>query len=187
MSSLRDELRSLTVGLPTRKARKKLVTLRDPSQPKRREPVYDDVGEPVLVHAKDAHGELKHDDAGAPVMEHEHRLVRPPLLLRDGNPAQVEVREPAVKLRSAILRAAGLDPTNPASFDQARYQTECVIALTYEPGTNVQIYADADRQGLLAQLAGGFLDDIYEAASELMSLDVDEKAVEKNSKGTASV
>lgn len=181
MSSLRDQLRSLTVGATARKARTKLVTLRDATAPANVvDVVYGDDGLPVKEQATDAHGELQYDSAGAPVMRVKTRWVRPALLLSDGKEAVVEVREPSVKLRSAILRAAGLDPTDATKFDQARYQAECVIALTYEPGTNVQVFSEADRPALLQQLAGGFSDDIFEAATELMAMNVDEKELAKN-------
>lgn len=181
MSSLRDQLRSLTVGATARKARTKLVVLRDATKPATIvEVVYGDDGHAVQEQATDAHGELMFDASGAPVKREKTRRVRPALLLADGTTAVVEVREPSVKLRSAILRAAGLDPTDPTKFDQARYQAEAVIALTYEPGTNVQVFSEADRPALLQQLAGGFSDDIFQAATELMAMNVDEKELAKN-------
>lgn len=185
--SNRDMLRSLTLGAPPRQMRKRLVTLRDASQPRRPEDELDEEGQPVLEQATDGNGEQLFDETGKPVMRTKQRYRHPPLLLQDGKLAQVEVREPGIKQRAAIYRAAGVSAAGEESkFDMAQLQVETVVALTYEPGTNIKIYSEADKPALLAQLAGGFVDDIFEVAQPLMN-SAKEQDVEKNSKGTASV
>lgn len=181
MSSLREKLRSLTLGAPQRQMRRVLVTLRDASKPRVLELERDAEGQPKLEQQLDEKKKPKFDDDGKPVMVEVKRLRHPPLLLDDGQPAQVEVREPGLKQRSAIYRAAGITGNEGEGIDMAQLQVEAVVALTYEPGSNVKIYTDADKPALLAQLAGGFVDDIFEVASEVMNVTkAQEETVSKN-------
>jgi len=179
--SARDSLRSLTLGAPLRQMRTRLVAIRDASQPKRLEPEVDEEGTIVLEQAKDEQGKPLFDDTGKPVMREKKRYRFPPAIdPNTGKPAYVEVREPGLKLRAAIFRAAGLASAGEdRTIDMAALQVETVIALTYEPGTNVKIFNDADKPALMAQLAGGFVDDIFEVAQPLLNAK-DEKEIEKN-------
>lgn len=179
--SLREKLRSLTLGAPQRQMRKVLVPLRDASQPRVLESELDAEGKPKLEQALDERKRPVFDDDGKPVMREVKRYRHPPLQLEDGTCAVVEVREPGIKLRSAIYRAAGVSSPDveKEGINVAQLQVEAVIALTYEPGTNVKVFDEKDKPALLAQLAGGFVDDIYEVASELMNA-AKEEEVSKN-------
>lgn len=185
----RDALRSLTLGAPQRELRRVKVPLRDTTKPKVWELDFDVDGEPVMRQAKDG-DEPRFDASGAPVMEQSRSRRHPRRLNNDGTEAFVEVREPNLRTRNAILKAAtDIDSkSGKVNIDSARLQVETIIALTYEPGSNeVRVFDEKDRQALLNQPAGGFVDDLYEVAHELMNLaGLDEKEIEKNSKGTAS-
>lgn len=179
--SLREKIRGLTLGAPQRQMRRVLVTLRDTSKPRQLEKQLDAEGKPKLEQKLDAKKKpVFADDTGEKVMVEVERYRHPPLLHEDGKPVQVEVREPGLKQRSAIYRAAGITGTEGEGIDMAQLQVEAVVALTYEPGAgNVKIFTDADKPALLAQLAGGFVDDIFEVASELMNV-AKEEEVSKN-------
>jgi hypothetical protein len=178
----RDQLRSLTLGAPARQMRRKLVTLRDATKPRVQEVELDEEGQPVLEQELDKRKRPVTDDAGEPVMVPKKRYRYPPQLDSEGKVAQVEVREPGIKLRAAIYRAAGVSAGEEASVDLAKLQVETVVALTYEPGDGqTKIFTDADKPALLSQLAGGFVDDIFEVAFPLMNVDEKgKKELEKN-------
>lgn len=178
----RDQLRSLTLGAPARQMRRKLVTLRDATKKRQFEVELDEEGEPVLEQELDKKKKPVTDDSGEPVMRPKKRYRYPPLLDSEGKVAQVEVREPGLKLRAAIYRAAGVAAGEESSVDLAKLQVETVVALTYEPGDGqTKIFTDADKPALLSQLAGGFVDDIFEVAFPLMNVDDKEKEkLEKN-------
>jgi hypothetical protein len=168
--SLRETLRSLTLGAPPRQMRKVLVSLRDATKARVLEVELDAEGQPKMEPQLDTKQKPVFADDGLPVMRQVKRYRFPKLQLPDGQPAQVEVREPGLKQRAAIYRAAGIAPgAQSEGLDMAQLQVEAVVALTYEPGTNVKIYADTDKPALLAQLSGGFVDDIFEVASELLN------------------
>ncbi len=180
--STRDQLRSLTLGAPARQMRRKLVTLRDATKKRVLEVELDEEGQPVLEPDLDKKKRPILDDAGEPVMREKKRYRYPPLIDSEGKAAQVEVREPGLKIRAAIYRAAGVSAGEESTVDLARLQVETVVALTYEPGdNNTKIFTDADKPALLAQLAGGFVDDIFEVAFPLMNVDEKEREkIEKN-------
>lgn len=178
--SLRETLRSLTLGAPPRQMRKVLVSLRDATKQRVLEVELDAEGQPKMEPQLDAKKKPVFDDDGLPVMREVKRYRFPKLQLPDGQLAQVEVREPGLKQRAAIYRAAGIAPgAESEGIDMAQLQVEAVVALTYEPGTNVKVFADTDKPALLAQLSGGFVDDIFEVASELMN-QAKEEEVSKN-------
>lgn len=178
--SLRETLRTLTLGAPPRQMRKVLVALRDATKKRVLETELDAECNPKMEPVLDAKKKPVFDDEGKPVMRPVKRYRFPPLALPDGKPAQVEVREPGLKQRSAIYRAAGIAPGAEAEgIDMAQLQVEAVVALTFEPGTNVKVFDDRDKPALLAQLSGGFVDDIFEVASELMNA-AKEEEVSKN-------
>lgn len=175
----RDLLRRLTLGAPQRQMKKRLVVIRDASRPRVLEVELDEEGKPKLEQVLDDVKKLLFDDEGKPVMREVKRYRHPPAIKEDGSVACVEVREPGIKQRAAIFRAAGVSSGEVASIDMAVLQVETVVALTYEPGTNVKVFGDADKPALAAQLAGGFVDDIFEVAYPLMNA-AREEEVEKN-------
>lgn len=175
----RDLLRRLTLGAPPRQMKKKLVAIRDASRPRALEVELDEEGKPKTEPALDDAKKPLFDDEGKPVMREVKRYRHPPATKEDGSAAVVEVREPGLKLRANIFRAAGVSAGDASSIDMAALQVETVVALTYEPGTNVKIFTDADKPALAAQLAGGFVDDIFEVAYPLMNA-AKEEEVSKN-------
>ena len=181
MGTMRDHLRSLTLGAPQRQLRRTTVAVRDASKPRVREVELDDAGQPVLEQQVGDDKQPLFDDLGQPVMRQKTRLRHPVALNERGEPELIEVREPTVKQRSAILKAAGAGTDK---YDAAAFQVETVIACSFEPGSNTKLFDEKDRPALLALPAGSFLDDIFEVAVEFMN--VDEEELEKNSAGTAS-
>jgi hypothetical protein len=174
----RELLRRLTLGAPPRQMRKKLVPIRDASRPRVLEVEVDEEGKPKSEPMLDEQRQPLFDEQGAPMMREVKRYRHPPALKDDGSAACVEVREPGLKQRAAIFRAAGVTGEG-AAIDMAALQVETVVALTYEPGTNIKVFTDADKPALAAQLAGGFVDDIFEVAYPLMNA-AKEEEVEKN-------
>ena len=92
--------------------------------------------------------------------------------------AQVEVRQPSVKARGEIFKRAGAG-ANGSKVDLAELQVTAVIECTFEPGTPQRVFTDADRAALFDAPAGGFVDQLAEAALEL--LNVNQEDLEKNS------
>lgn len=178
--ALRDFLRAVTLGAPQRQMRRELVKVRDSSKPKVLEVELDEEGKAVLVPLLDEKQKPVFDDDGKPVMKERSRYRYPPRLDDEGKPALIEVREPGLKLRAEIYRAAGLaNVGDDRQVDMAALQVSACIALAYEPGSNTKIFSDADRPALMAQLSGGFVDDIFEVAQPLMNA-ADEGDVAKN-------
>lgn len=179
MSSLRDKLRSATLG-SRMQFQRVLVPIRDAKQPRRLEADLTPAGEPVLEQVKDERRQPLFDLDGQPVMQPKQRVRHPPLIGDDGQPMLVEVREPTLKQRAAIYRAAGIASANAErdGIDMAALQVEAVIACTFEPGTEVRVFDERDRPALLAQPAGGFCDDLFEVIQPL--LNSSEKEAEKN-------
>ena len=93
-----------------------------------------------------------------------------------GDGMVVEVRQPSIKARAAIFKAAKAMSGDAASLELAELQVEAVLRCTYvgdelafEPG---------DRESLLEQPAGGWFDTLSQAALDM--LNVDEKELRKN-------
>lgn len=174
----RDFFRSLTLGAPARPFAKKLVPLRDSSKPRVLEVELDEEGKPKLEQERDAKKKLLFDDDGKPVMREVKRYRHPPRVKEDGSPAMVEVREPGIKLRGALYKAAGVT-ADAESFDMAQLQVEAVVALTFVPDTNIKVFDEKDKPQLLAQPSGGFVDDLFEVIQPLMNA-AKEEEVAKN-------
>lgn len=111
----------------------------------------------------------------------------------DGTPLEVEVRAPSVRARGTILRKAGMlaaEKTGGAPEKQLlieHMQVEAVLQLSYVPGTNQRVYEEADREQLLEQPAGGFVDQLAEVALPMLNVsELERKELEKNSEGTPS-
>jgi hypothetical protein len=94
---------------------------------------------------------------------------------------EIEIREPTVKDRAAIFRAAKIPGTG--EFDNARVQVEAVMACAFVPGTQEKVFEVADLDMLLAQPVGGWFDDLQVAAMTFIN---GSAAAAKNSKATAS-
>jgi hypothetical protein len=93
-----------------------------------------------------------------------------------GDGVVVEVRQPSIKARAAIFKAAkalgGKDALEPAQL-----QVEAVMLCTFlEDGAPA--FEPSDRDALFEQPAGGWFDKLAEAALELIN--VDQKELEKN-------
>lgn len=95
----------------------------------------------------------------------------------DTEPTLVEVIQPTTRERAAILEAGGVSAKKDAKGSLADLQVAAVIACTVVPGTEERVFEPADREALLAAPAGGWLDDLSNAAMRL--LDVDTKELEK--------
>lgn len=182
----RDALRSLTLGAPKRQFRVVLVPLRDGTQPKGLEDELDADGKPVMIEKVRGDGSTELDSDGQPVMVVKQRRRHPPRKDAAGAIVMVEIREPNLTERASILRAAKLGGANDGTKAEIdTLQVETVIRLTYVPGTNIRVFDDVDKRALLAQPAGGWLDDLAEVALPMLNL-ASEEEVSKNSKGTPS-
>jgi hypothetical protein len=110
----------------------------------------------------------------------------------DGAPLEVEVRAPSVRARGAILRKAGMLAAEKPGGDEKQLlvehmQVEAVLQLSFIPGTNQRVFEEADREAMLEQPAGGFVDQLAEVALPMLNVsDVERKELEKNSEGTPS-
>jgi hypothetical protein len=92
--------------------------------------------------------------------------------------AQFEVRQPSIKSRSDIFKAAKAWGGDKDKLDVAVLQVEAVIRCTFEPGSTTLVFEEADRQSLLEQPSGSFVDELSAAA--LAMLNVDEEDLRKN-------
>lgn len=86
-----------------------------------------------------------------------------------GNGVVVEVRQPTIKARAAIFRAAKAMSRSAETLELADLQVEAVLRCTFvgdEPA-----FEDADRDSLLGQPPGGWFDTLSEAALEMLNVD----------------
>lgn len=95
----------------------------------------------------------------------------------------VEVRQPTVKQRAAILRAAGITDEKSLS-DLGALQVTAVIKCSYVPGTQTLVFDASDKDALLECPAGGYVDQLAGVALRLMN--VEAEAAAKNSVATPS-
>lgn len=173
MAITRDFLRSVTLGAPKRAFRSQLVVLRNAAAPKVLEAELDSNGVPRRLLGDDG------------VERNVEVLRHPPVLDEAGQSVKVELREPNLRERGAIERAVKVDRSGElASVDMVMLKVELVTRMTYVPGTNQKVFDEKDRDGLLAQPAGGFVDDLFEVAVGLFNAEPAEEAG-KNSNGTA--
>lgn len=180
MGALRAAIRKATLGRPA-KVVKRLVPVRDEEQPRVREQVLDENGAPEM-RAVMVDGQPVLNDDGTAKMEPVTELRHPPLLGDDGQPIMVEVRRPSVSGRGSIMKAAKAASGDRDKLELAELQIEAVLRCSYEPGTDVLVFDEPDRKDLRVRPVGGWVDDLAEAALELLNIDV--KDVEKNSSGT---
>lgn len=103
------------------------------------------------------------------------------------NGAEVEVRQPSMASRARIMRAGTPDAVlgkkrkkgAPVRNEILDVQIEAVIACTFVPGTNQPVFDAADRKTFMELPSGSWADKLFEAAMELINVDVEE--AEKNS------
>lgn len=162
----RNKLRAMTLG-KRQKFRSKLVVLPDVDGAREMRPVIDATGAEVL-------------EDGKPKMA----LALPPLLDEAGKPVCAEVREPTIKQRAGIFRAAKAQGGSANEVEVDTLQVEALLQCTFVPGTEQLWFEPGDRAVLLEQRAGGWADELAQAI--LPMLNVETEAIEKNSKGTAS-
>jgi hypothetical protein len=88
------------------------------------------------------------------------------------------VRQPTVRQRSRLLKAAGMFDTSAATSgkkssgsDMGLMQVLCVIECTYVPDTDEKVFAQTDLDTLLNTPAGGYVDRLSKVAMDLMNVD----------------
>jgi hypothetical protein len=96
------------------------------------------------------------------------------------NGVEVEVRQPSVKSRRDLMKRA----TDGGSVDLALFMVWGVIFNTYVPATNELVFDEMDFDALMEKPVGGFIDQLSEAASEMMNVDEDLENKAKNSSKT---
>lgn len=166
----RDLIRGATVGAKKEFARR-TVLLTDPTKPfVTEEPVLDANGFPLL------------DDDYKPVVL--RKTLFHPLLDVEGHQVRVELKQPSLKERASIIKAAKALSADASQVDLAALFAEAVVRLSYVPGTEVRVFNDADKESMLNSAPGSYVDQLGPEALKL--LNVDSEAVEKNSAGTAS-
>jgi len=190
----RSLFRSLVLGAPS-PLKRWTVTIRDTSKPRRLEPELDENGQELMVQATDPgvddNGKKidvpRVDGDGRPVMVKAPQKMRyPPMVTPEGQPVQVEVRQPGQKQRALIFRLAKSQSGDANDFEFDVLQLEAAMRLTFIPGGDVLAFEQADRRRLEAMPAGGLLDDIWEVARLALNIDSTEEEARKNSKGTPS-
>lgn len=112
------------------------------------------------------------------------------------NGAQLEVRQPTLKVKNAVHRTAKIDVDRDqldeekaktggkvsVNFDLGRMQIAAVIACTYFPGSDVKVFNDLDLPVLESALAGGGVDKLVAAAMRMLNVKV--SVAEKKSSTT---
>lgn len=93
----------------------------------------------------------------------------------------VELRQPSVAGRSAVLKAAGVSGDGKGAIDLGRLQVAAVLACAYDPETGAKLFEPADEAALLELPAGGWFDTLAEAALALIN--VDQEDARKSSRG----
>jgi hypothetical protein len=83
----------------------------------------------------------------------------------------VELRQPSVSGRSAVLKAAGISGDGRSAVDLGRLQVAAVLACAYDPETGSKLFEAADEAALLELPAGGWFDELASAALALVNVD----------------
>lgn len=85
---------------------------------------------------------------------------------------EFEIRQPSIKERSAIIQRAqvGLDDDNKPKVDPGIMQVESILRLCYVPGTNELVYESGDRENLMGQPTGGFVDELGQACMKMLNI-----------------
>lgn len=119
------------------------------------------------------------------VMEDDGHRRHPPVLDEAGAPIEVEVREPSIAARAAILRASKVQSGKADDVDLAALQLEAVLSCVYVPGTQQLVFEAGDKKALLEQPSGGYFDELAGVALRLMNVEAAEESA-GNSIGTVS-
>jgi len=90
-----------------------------------------------------------------------------------------EIRQPSVGQRGKILQASKVQTGDVEKMDFAKLQAVAVICCTYVPGTNEQVFEEADLDALMELPAGSFVDEFSQVALRLMNVEAEVAA--KNS------
>lgn len=100
---------------------------------------------------------------------------------------EVEVRAPSVRSRGLILRRAKALSGDAEKVEPEQLQVEAVLQCSFRPGSEERVFEEADREALLSQPAGGFVDRLAEVALPMLNVEeAERKELEKNSEGTPS-
>lgn len=111
---------------------------------------------------------------GAPKVFREKRFA---IDLGDGQPPlEVVVRQPSVEERDVITNAAAdiNVETKTTKVSVAKLRIEAVLALTRDAESGERAFEEADRESILNMPAGGWFDDVANAAMEMLNVDVAE-------------
>ena len=100
------------------------------------------------------------------------------------NGVEIEVRQPSIRERARILKASKAQTGDQEKIDLGELFVTAAIACCYDPGTSQKVFTDADRESLMEQPSGSFVDDLGAVALKLMN--VDEEELRKNSERTES-
>lgn len=84
---------------------------------------------------------------------------------------EVELRQPTVSGRAAILKAAGVSGDGKGAVDLGRLQVAAVLACAYDLETGNKLFEAADEAALLELPAGGWFDELATAALALVNVD----------------
>jgi len=90
---------------------------------------------------------------------------------------QVEIRQPSLKSRQAIMKRA---QDKEGKTDIFEFLVWAVIENTYLVGSEEKIFEDTDYDTLVVRPAGGFMDKFGEVAAALMNVDEDVSEKAKN-------
>lgn len=93
------------------------------------------------------------------------KKFRTELVTVDGE--EVEVRQLSVRDRLNVYNRS----TKNGVLDPLQFQIWAVISTCYVPGTNEKLFEDADYDGLVDQPTGGFLDQLSEAAINMLNVE----------------
>lgn len=89
----------------------------------------------------------------------------------EGGALEVELRQPSVAGRSAILKAAGVSGDGKGAVDLGRLQVAAVMACAWDVETGAKAFEPADEAALLELPAGGWFDEVATAALALVNVD----------------
>lgn len=89
----------------------------------------------------------------------------------EGGALEVELRQPSVAGRSAILKAAGVSGDGKGAVDLGRLQVAAVMACAWDVETGAKAFEPADEAALLELPAGGWFDELATAALALVNVD----------------
>ncbi len=87
-----------------------------------------------------------------------------------GDGLVVELRQPTVGGRSAILKAAGVVKDGEVP-DLGKMQAEAVLQCSFVPGTGERAFERADVEAMLQLPAGGAFDKLADPAVKLLNVD----------------